>query len=63
MAATAVGGGLMRAPVPSGSARHCRATGEALKAQAQALLSAVGLKTLGLIQVPAAHLGLAGQEL
>lgn len=27
MAATAVGGGLMRAPVPAGSARHWRATG------------------------------------
>lgn len=63
MAATAVGGGLMRTPVPAGSASHCRATGEAL--QAQALLSVVlsGLQTLGLIQVPATHLGIAGQEL
>lgn len=61
MAATAVCGGLMQAPVPAGSARHWRATGEAL--QAQALLSAMGLQTLGLIQVPTTHLGIAGQEL
>lgn len=27
------------------------------------LLSAIGLQTLGLIQVPATHLGIAGQEL
>lgn len=56
MAATAVGGGgLKRAPVPAGSARHWRATGP--------LLRAMGLQTLGLIQVPATHLGIAGQEL
>lgn len=61
MAAAAVGGGLMQAPVPAGLACHWRATGEAL--QAQALLSAMGLQTLGLIQVPATHLGIAGQEL
>lgn len=29
----------------------------------RALLSATGLQTLGLIQVPATHLGIAGQEL
>lgn len=33
MAATSIGGGL-RAPVPAGSARHWRATGEALQAHA-----------------------------
>lgn len=60
MAATA-GGGLIQSPVLAGLARHWRATGEAL--QAQALLSAMGLQTLGLIQVPATHLGIAGQEL
>lgn len=63
MAAAAVCGSLMQAPVPAGSARHWRATGEALKTQAQALLSAMGLQTLGLIQVPTPHLGIAGREL
>lgn len=63
MAATAVGGGLMQAPVPAGSAHHWRATGEALQAEVQALLSAMGLQSLGLIQVPKTHLGIAGQEL
>lgn len=61
MAATALGCGLMQAPVPAGSAHHWKATGEAL--QAQALVSAMGLQTLRLTQVPAAHLGIARQEL
>lgn len=51
MAATDVVGGLMQAPAPAGSASLWKA---------QALLC--GLQTLGLIQVPAAHLGKAGQE-
>lgn len=63
MAAAAIGGGLMQAPVPADSARHRKATGEALQAQTRALLSAMWLQTLGLIQVPATHLGIAGQEL
>lgn len=63
MAATAVGSALLRSPVPAGSTSHWRATGGAL--QAQPLLSVVlsGLQTLGLIQVPATHLGIAGQVL
>ena len=61
MAAAAVGGDGMQDAVPAGSAHHWRATGEAL--QAQDLLSAIRLQTLGLIQVPATHLGIAGQEL
>lgn len=59
MAATAVGGGLMK--VSAGSAHHWRNTRAAL--QAQALLSAMGLQTLGLNQVPPRRLGKAEQEL
>lgn len=62
MAATAVGGGLMQAPVPAGSARHWRATGGGLAGSGFTQCHGV-LQTLGLIQVPATHLGIAGQEL
>lgn len=54
VAAAAVGGALMQAPITAGWQ-------EAL--QADALLSAMGLQTLGLTQVPATHLGIAGQDL
>lgn len=54
MAAAAAGGALMQAPITAGWQ-------EAL--QADALLSAMGLQTLGLTQVPATHLGIAGQDL
>lgn len=67
MAATALfgggGGGLTRAPVLAGSARQRRATGGGDALPIRALLGGTGLQTLGLIQVTAAHLGIAGQEL
>lgn len=55
IAAAAVGEFLLAQHVTEGL------QGEAL--QTQALLSAMGLQTLGLTRVPATHFGIAGQEL